>query len=433
MDGSREEPTEDIATRRAKHNLRFKKPDRSYLSDLVWKYCLRNNNPHGLSALRAVTTSSNAPTSPVSTTTTNTSVTFPIGDKHMYDSFCEVVLPFGNDAVLREEYKSFTGGLRFGKLMEDLDCLAASIAYLHCDDADLTIVTAAVDRIELLNDFSRCDLDVRLRGFVTYVGKSSMEVTIAIESHHMTSEEEWSLNAMAKFVFVARTKDASEAVTVPRLLVDTQREKDIVAMGAARHQYRLRRSEQSLFRQPPTAEESALLHKLLIGGGSAAGTCQVPMKSTEMTSIRLCHPQERNVHNLIFGGHLMREAFELAYSTALLFTEGQPIKISTVDDISFSHPVHIGSLLSFGSRIVFTEMRPEGEQNIHVEVTADVIDPTTNARVTTNTFHYTFVMAASNNAPIRTVIPATYTEAMKYLEGMRRVQFNHSHPFDQPQ
>lgn len=433
---------------RSRKILRFKTPERSYLSNIIWRHRLLGGGAHGISAIRGESTNACAPSqsdSPVDSTL------FPIGDKPMEDSFCEVELPFAEDAVLREEYKSISGGLRFGKLLEDLDAVAASVAYLHCDDADLILLTAAVDRIDILRSFDRADLNVRLRGFVTFVGTSSMEVTIAIETEVGTPVQsdrpldKWQLNALAKFVFVARSKDGTRAIVVPRLILRTQRERDIFGIGQARNHYRRHRNEQSLFKQPPTEEESSLLHRLLIApdqthDGPQENGRQVPMKGTEMTSVRLCHPQERNIHNLIFGGHLMREAYELAHSTATIFTAGRSVLTTNVDDISFSHPVQIGSILSFRANIIYTECLPEPslstpfpssssdpsqQQMIHVEVVADVIDPRSGSRVTTNTFHFTFktFYKAQELDQMKGVIPSTYTEAMKYLEGKRRIQF----------
>lgn len=78
--------------------------------------------------------------------------------------------------------------------MEDFDAMAGSIAYKHCspkivsnsnmeefEDLPFLIVTASVDRIDLLNPL-RPDLDMKIYGHVTYVGSSSMEVTIRVES-----------------------------------------------------------------------------------------------------------------------------------------------------------------------------------------------------------------------------------------------------------
>jgi hypothetical protein len=37
---------------------------------------------------------------------------------------------------VRDQYLNFRGGLRFGKLLEDIDAFAGNIAFMHCDDAN---------------------------------------------------------------------------------------------------------------------------------------------------------------------------------------------------------------------------------------------------------------------------------------------------------
>lgn len=74
----------------------------------------------------------------------------------MSDSYCETVLPFASSPELLETYTNTSGGIRMGKLMEDLDSLAGSIAYKHMlgpvetignhMDLGFYIVTASVER-----------------------------------------------------------------------------------------------------------------------------------------------------------------------------------------------------------------------------------------------------------------------------------------------
>jgi acyl-coenzyme A thioesterase 9 len=99
--------------------------------------------------------------------------------RHMNDSYSELILPFGSDPQLLEQYTNASGGIRMGKsvaeiiqavipfcfelttrddrLMEHLDSLAGSIAYKHMLGPDVEtlgqihergfyIVTASVDR-----------------------------------------------------------------------------------------------------------------------------------------------------------------------------------------------------------------------------------------------------------------------------------------------
>lgn len=105
--------------------------------------------------------------------------------KRMKDSYCEAFLPFKDDADLRADYANIFGGIRFGKVLEDLDAMAATVAYLHCEqdgmaDFPMTILTAAVDRIEL-SGFLPAEANVRLRGMVSWVGSSSMEITLSVD------------------------------------------------------------------------------------------------------------------------------------------------------------------------------------------------------------------------------------------------------------
>lgn len=51
--------------------------------------------------------------------------------RNMHDSYSELVLPFGSSSEILEQYTNASGGIRTGKLMENLDSLAGSIAYKH--------------------------------------------------------------------------------------------------------------------------------------------------------------------------------------------------------------------------------------------------------------------------------------------------------------
>lgn len=72
------------------------------------------------------------------------------------DSYSELILPFGSQRELLDQYVNASGGLRIGKLMEHLDSLAGSIGYKHVlepgvefgsmKERGFFIVTAAVDR-----------------------------------------------------------------------------------------------------------------------------------------------------------------------------------------------------------------------------------------------------------------------------------------------
>lgn len=109
------------------------------------------------------------------------------------------------------------------------------------------------------------------------------------------------------------------------------------------------------------------------------------MSQTAREALQLCQPQERNISNKIFGGFLMRKAFELAFVTAYLHARTQPffygldgpdkyliswlIAKRFFLDVSFQRPVEIGAMLHLRAIVAFTTQR-----DLLVEVTAHVID-----------------------------------------------------------
>jgi acyl-coenzyme A thioesterase 9 len=59
------------------------------------------------------------------------------------------------------------------------------------------------------------------------------------------------------------------------------------------------------------------------------------MDNTKFKNTMLMHLQERNVHGKIFGGYLMKVAYELAWATASAFFGVHSMVFAAVDDIQF--------------------------------------------------------------------------------------------------
>lgn len=74
------------------------------------------------------------------------------------------------------------------------------------------------------------------------------------------------------------------------------------------------------------------------------------MQSTVQSHLALMHRQDRNNANNIFGGHLLRLAAELAYSTALLHA-GRHCEAIALGDVTFKQPVPIGCVLEFRAKV----------------------------------------------------------------------------------
>ncbi|KAJ8324200.1 hypothetical protein QVD99_008530 [Batrachochytrium dendrobatidis] len=384
-------------------------------------------------------------------TTSTVSVANPTGSdvkpiaKRPFDSYVEVFLRFSSDPKALEEYISTYKTIRIGKVLEDLDALAAAISFLHVDSFEPespTVVTASVDRIDIIRRIPTT-MDVKMSGFVTYVGNSSLEVSITMETcpdqapppgtegfgydaamapKHASSER----ILTAKFIMVALDPKTFKPCKVPQLLLETQQDRHLFMMGAEHKLSKKKEDDIALNKVPPKVDEMLLIHDLhrehlKYSGPDATATLPeniVWMKDAVQESLTVCMPQDRNLHQKIFGGYLMRLAFELAYANSLIFVKS-PIQFVALDNIIFRLPVNIGSLLSLRSQVVYSSGAPS--KNFQVMVIADVLDPLyRNGRLNSNTFHFTFSAPYCENVP--RVIPQTYEESMKYIEGRRHKQ-----------
>mmetsp|Transcript_7964 Transcript_7964/g.12302 ORF Transcript_7964/g.12302 Transcript_7964/m.12302 type:complete len:329 (-) Transcript_7964:82-1068(-) len=317
--------------------------------------------------------------------------------------------------------------MRFGRILEDLDALAGNIAFHHVDGNPL-IVTAAVDRIRL-----RCrpiiGEDQLLSGKVTWVGSSSMEIRMKVQG---LDDQEW---LEAYFTFVALHPETKKPLKIAPILPETNEERAHFELGAlkakAKRQQRRNRlrmgeqlSEGSLETDKKAAELLAEAGPLLRMPSLADPSC-ILMEHTTMQNAMIAQPQVRNLHDRIFGGFLMRRAFELAYANAYVFGGDKP-RFLEVDDISFDSPVDVGDLLVFDSRVLYT--MPEGgnlggfvEDHdgmplVMIEVMTWVTEPeTANARVS-NHFYFTF--ALPNKTTCRRILPSNIDEARKMASRM---------------
>jgi hypothetical protein len=82
----------------------------------------------------------------------------------------------------------------------------------------------------------------------------------------------------------------------------------------------------------------------------------VPISRTSQSHLAIMHRQDRNNANNIFGGHLLRLAAELAYSTAVLHA-GRHCEAVAMSDVAFKQPVPIGCVLEMRAKVRLAAMR----------------------------------------------------------------------------
>ena len=219
----------------------------------------------------------------------------------------KISYPFSKDEFLKETYRNPWGQMRFGKILEDLDALAGNIAFAHVQDPRTIIVTASVDRIRLMGTAS-IDIDQHLRGKVTYVGTSSMEIKMQCQDETGNTWME------AYFTFVATDPVTKRPQRIAPLEPQTLEEQEEFeeAANRAKEAKAIRQQSKKGIPLDPSMEKVA--KELLAASGSLltmpglAKPNNILVSQTELQNIEMAQPQARNMANQIFGGFLMRRA-----------------------------------------------------------------------------------------------------------------------------
>lgn len=342
---------------------------------------------------------------------------------------------FSSDFVLREQYRNPWNKIRLGRLVEDLDALAGTISYKHCSfsgrmTGPMILVTASVDKI-LLKKPIRVDADLSIVGAATWVGRSSMEIQLEVlQPSQGASEKSDPLALVADFTFVAQDAESGKSAPINQIVPETAREKLLWEKAEARNKLRkIKRTEQ---KNEIDNKDMNRINKLLAEGRvfvdlpALADRDSILIRDTCLQSSIVCQPQQRNIHGRIFGGFLMRKAFELAFSTAYTFAGASP-RFVEVDHVDFVKPVDVGNFLRMKSSVLYTELHNPDRPLINVEVVAHVTCPELRTSEVSNKFYFTFTVcpeATKNGLKIRSVFPATEEEARRVIE---RMDADHPH------
>jgi acyl-coenzyme A thioesterase 9 len=202
----------------------------------------------------------------------------------------------------------------------DLDSLAASVAYKHvlpegidmreAAKAGLYVVTAAVDRLDMLRPLSPDEPeDLRLSGHVYSVGRSTMEITVRLQSisRRKGLRDTPETILLGRFTMACRDKETGKAKAVPQLITEGDDEATLEKLGKEQREKKLAQMKQSLQVVPPNEGESKMLHRVFTQfqdyykeGANVPDEVVWMRKGTQLSSALMAHPQERNVHGNVF-------------------------------------------------------------------------------------------------------------------------------------
>ena len=333
--------------------------------------------------------------------------------RKMSASFNKVTLPLAQDPWLLDQYITSAGHIRIGTLFMDLDALAGMVAYAHTGEG-VTIVTAAVDRIQMRRPIREiCDLE--LSGQVTFAtGRSSMEVSLQVAKAPApgTTAQSEDVLLTSTFTMVALDPHSKQPVAVPGLQVDSPEEQRLFDLGQTHYNAKKALVKMYSTTLVPSSEERRLVANLKTSKSQKRGL-------GFMHVTQVMQPQYRNRHNfMIFGGFLLQQTFELAFCCAAARAHTRPSFVS-LEPSTFKKPVPVGSILYLKAMPVYSEV--VGEQTrIQIQVASKVRDVEHGSAEVVGEFNYTFLV--DTNAGLAEVIPTSDAEITKWIAARRRAQ-----------
>ncbi len=324
-------------------------------------------------------------------------------------------LSLGSDPALRRRHmvvnEQIQGNLRFGLLLEILDLVAEATAlkYVNRFFPQARVVTAAIDDI-FIRHVADVNRDLSFQARINHVGRSSIVVGIRVEqpgepANHIAS---------CHFTMVARSwKDGQEfSVSLPPLeYLDENELRRARKAVTGREEHR---KEQELVSEPPSREEFTMI-STLHQDQEEAGFTGLKAGKLMADAWERMYPEQENVPQKIFGGYLIRRAYELSSICSELVIPNRAI-MAAVNRINFFHPVRLGDKLHYTSRIVYTS-----GSFICVEANIERISRDRSSKALSNSCLFTFVNVDNdlNHLKVPPIYPATYAEDNRYLTAHR--------------
>uniref|UniRef100_A0A915EF80 HotDog ACOT-type domain-containing protein n=1 Tax=Ditylenchus dipsaci TaxID=166011 RepID=A0A915EF80_9BILA len=325
------------------------------------------------------------------------------------------VIPLSSDKMLKQYYSTHRNKARYGMLMEQLDMFATWLGYKHNQAPEVSmdvpahhtigVVTALVDRIDVHQEQGPAsDKDIFYHGYTSWVGKSSSEVRFDDRQIH-------------------DGESGMDGKAAPNVKLAIETEEELVRFNEAEKSKKLRTLMQknSLSKSQPTSSEVANMHHMHMNMADPisltlqrhrAGEGCVFMDECAYQKSFICFPVQINLHNKIFGGYLMRKAYEAAFINAQLFSKDKP-RFVFGGEMVFKKAVPVGAFLMLNSQVCYTK-----ENYMQVTVSGQVMNDKTNQLETCNSFQYSF----KTDRTLPSVIPTTYADNVRYMTAKRHFE-----------
>ena len=133
--------------------------------------------------------------------------------------------------LMQPEHANPSGNVHGGEIMKLMDHAAGIVAARH---ARKNVVTARVDQLEFHQPVHIGNL-VTCSGYLTFVGRSSMEVFLTVTVEDVTKNDDPKVALTAYFTMVAINKDGRPE-PVPKLAIRTPEEQVLFDEGKVRYE-----------------------------------------------------------------------------------------------------------------------------------------------------------------------------------------------------
>jgi acyl-coenzyme A thioesterase 9 len=326
------------------------------------------------------------------------------------------VLPFSTDAALARRFlatdRDVVGNIRFGKLLETLDKVAenTALAYVNRFYPDARVVTAAIDSVVIRHP-ADTQHDLVFSAQINHIGKSSLEIGIRIEhlgpgSGHV---------ATAYFTMVARSTDGGQGQSLTLPPLNYVQEIENKRFEKAKQRRLAYRESLAKAEEMPSLDEYLLL-KGLHKEQETEGFDGIRASELVLQSTQRAYPEQENVPRTVFGGYLVRRAYELAALAGEMVAPDRVVPFQ-VNRINFNQPVLLGDQLKFTARVVYT-----GKTTITVQSDIERFGRKDGDKALSNSCLFTFrnVDSSMQPQPVPFIYPVTYAEDALFLNAYRQ-------------
>jgi acyl-CoA hydrolase len=141
--------------------------------------------------------------------------------KHSAVIMSELILP---------QQANQLGNAHGGEIMKIMDTAAGVAALRHAHTA---VVTARVDGINFYHPIKVGDF-ITVNAFLTYVGRSSMEVEVEVITEDIIAEK--TTHALTAYFILVALNEQGKPTKVPPLILSSEKEKELWEKGRRRYE-----------------------------------------------------------------------------------------------------------------------------------------------------------------------------------------------------